>query len=108
MVLISVTARPHTCDNPCADLFFQGAHGAWLDITEIATTPVALGFPLSTEYQVSQASAVGEHATWWLGTDVTPIHEINITWERDGIAFLLGTDAPLPVNVVEHVAASLQ
>jgi hypothetical protein len=109
VVLASVTAKPHSCLNPCVDLSYQGAHGAWLGITEIATTPSPLGFPLSTHYQVSQGSLGEVHAaTWWLGgRHVTSVHEINITWERDGIAFLLFTNAAWPVAVVEHVASSL-
>ena len=108
MAFVSVTATPGACRAPCADLSYDGPRGTWLSLLEIVNTPSAL-FPQATStYQVSQMTVVGVSPTWWFGNDVTTEQQISITWAKDGIAYVLGTDAPLSVSDLERVAGSIE
>jgi hypothetical protein len=68
MSLVLATATPHSCANPCVDLLYNGPHGAWLDILEIAATPAWMPIQMSaeyysTEYTISQGSGGSLTAT---------------------------------------------
>jgi hypothetical protein len=107
MALVSVTATPGSCLNSCASLLYQGSHGAWLQIVEIATTPTPLPYQTSATYEVSQVNVVDVRPTWWLGSDTSTEQQTSITWEKDGIYYTLGSNAAFSVDDLEHVAGSL-
>jgi hypothetical protein len=112
MSLVSVTATPHSCANPCVDLLYNGPHGAWLDVLEIAANPAYMPVQMSAalfsaDYKVSQGSGGSLTATWWLGNDITSQKQTNITWEKESIDYTLSTNAAFSTEVLEHVARSL-
>jgi hypothetical protein len=106
LALVSVTATPGTCLNPCVSLLYHGSHGAWLGILEIATTPTPLPYRTSASYQVSQGTVGDVRPTWWLGDDTTMEHQASVTWVKDGIDFILVTNGAVSVDDLERVAGS--
>jgi hypothetical protein len=111
--LISVTATPHSCANPCVDLLYNGSHGAWLDILEIAATPTWMPIQMSAEYYsatytISRGSGDSLTAIWWLGNNITSEHQTFITWERDGIDYTVGTNNAFSAEVLKHLAGGLE
>ena len=109
LTLVSVDVDEAICGRCAVSLQYAGPHGARLSIGEMPaagprqyiTPSVGAGFTVSE-------GTMGEHTPiWWLGSEDTTEHQINLIWSAYGLDFSLGSNGHWSVETLERVAGSL-
>jgi HAAS domain-containing protein len=109
VTLVSVSVAQAYCGKCAVSLLYAGPHGAQLSIGEMPSgDPNAfMAPPPAPDYRVSDVTAGGHKPIWWLGSEDTTEHQINLVWSDHGIDFFLGSNGHWPVDTLKQVAGSL-
>jgi HAAS domain-containing protein len=107
--LVSVSVAQAYCGKCAVSLLYASPHGAQLSIGEHPSgDPNAFMAPPSApDYSVSDVTAGGHKPIWWLGSEDTTEHQINLIWSDHGVDFFLGSNAYWPVETLDRIAGSL-
>jgi hypothetical protein len=109
VTLESVTVTQMSCGRCGVSLQYTGPQGARLILGEgpADDSTASMALPSPPNYEVSDVTGQSYQPIWWLGTEVTTEHQINLAWTAHGLDYFLGSDAAWPVEVLKQVAASV-